>query len=246
MESTYLKYQAVIFTDVNDIAPSTDNLTYFLDQFRHIELFPDNFQEIDATGATFNRFGMRDSAGIWNVEFSSNRIDISKISTNVNIIKIGNKIDFLNEVKGIITSTLDKFPKKAYRLAFVTTRIFWELTPKEHSKVFSNLFIPFGTPDTFENRVEWGFRNVSRINKKIKELTESHNVITEINRLNGNLNIDSSVKDIERLEIRADINTFHRNSEYRFGREDMIDFFRQTIEWEQEIAKEVDDHIFKD
>jgi len=237
MERINLKYQAAIFVNAVDISPKPDTLTYFITEFADKELVPGTFQEIGPTGV-MERFNLKDSKGIWNIEFSSNRIDIIKTNANIGVTEMGNLAEFNSEVSKCIDIIFKRFHKKANRLAFVTTHIINELSQEEFSFIFNKLFNPIPTYRDNE-RNAWGSRMVSRINKEFNNRTELHNFLTEINRIKGNLNIDSNIKNVERLQIKLDINTFQDNTEYRFKIEDMKAYYNEVVNWEQALRDEL-------
>ena len=237
MEKIDIKFQAAIFVNATDIGPKPDTLSYFITEFAEKELVPGTFQEIGPTGV-LERFNLKDSKGTWNIEFSSSRIDIVKANPNIGVTNIGDLDAFKTEVFKIIDIIFSKYPRKANRLAFVTTHIDYNLDQEGFSKIFNNLFNPIPTYKENE-RSEWGSRMVSRINKKFGEHSELHNFITEINRVRGNLNINSTIKNVDRLQVKLDINTFQGNTDYRFEIEDMKTFYNEAILWEQNLRQEL-------
>jgi len=242
MEKINLKYQAAIFVNATDIGPKPDTLSYFITEFADKELIPGAFQEVGLTGVT-ERFNLKDSKGTWNIEFSSSRIDIIKANSNIGVIEMGSISNFKDEVFKIVETIFKKYPRKANRLAFVTTHIANKLSQDEFSTIFNNLFNPIPTYKNNE-RSEWGSRMVSRISKDFGNHTELHNFITEIRRIKGNLNIESITKNVERLQIKLDINTFQDNTDYRFEVDDIKTFFNEVVKWEQNLREELD-IIFK-
>ncbi len=238
MDKIDIKYQAALFVNATDIGPKPDTLSHFITEFADKELIPATFQEIGPTGV-MERFNLKDSKGIWNVEFSSSRIDIMKVNSNIAVTEMGNIHDFKDEVFKMIDIIFKKFPRKANRLAFVTTHIIYNLNQQGFSEIFNKLFNPIPTYKD-NDRSEWGARMASRIDKEFGGKNELHNFITEINRIKGNLNIESKIKNLDRLQVKLDINTFQDHSDYRFETEDMKAFYNGAINWEQNLRKELD------
>lgn len=237
MEKINLKYQAAIFLNAADISPKPDTLTYFITKFADKELIPGTFQEFGPTGI-MERFHLKDSKGIWSIEFSSNRIDIVKINANIGETLMGSLAEFNSEVSKCIDIIFEKFPKMANRLAFITTHIIHGINKEEFSSIFNKLFNPI--PTYRDNELnEWRSRMVSRIKKDFNKRAELHNFITEINRIKGNLTIDSKIKNIERLQIKLDINTFQENTDYRFNIEDIKAYYDEVVHWEQSLRDEI-------
>ncbi|CAD5246124.1 MULTISPECIES: hypothetical protein [unclassified Imperialibacter] len=238
MERFNLTYQASIFVNVSEITPKPDVLTYFIGAFADKELIPATFQEIGPAGI-LERFNLNDSKGIWSVGFSSNRIDIIKSNPNLGVTEIGSIEEFRDEVKKIAGIIFTKYPRNANRLAFVTTHIVNKLSQHEFTVIFNNLFKPMPTYKN-NDRTEWGSRMVSRINREFNSRIEVHNVITEINRIKGSLNIESSIRNIERLQIKLDINTFQDNTDFRFEQPDIEAFYDEVVKWEQSLRDELE------
>lgn len=242
MEIVNIKYQAAIFTNATDIVPKPDTLTYFIQKFSDKELIPGTFQEIGPGGVS-ERFNLKDTNGVWSIEFNSNRIDIIKVNSNIGVTELSSIDDFVKEVKNISEIILNKFSRKAHRLALVNTYIIMDLDNKDYSRVFTKLFNPIPTYKN-NDRSEWGSRMVSRIENTFGDKKELHNVITEINRLKGNLNIKSNTENVERIQAKLDINTYQGNSEPRFDFADMVSFFDQTAKWQNSLKEEINSIIF--
>ena len=58
--------------------------------------FPGTFQEIGPVGV-IDRFNLKDTKGVWSIEFSSNRIDIVKVNANIGVTEMGT----IEEFKGV-------------------------------------------------------------------------------------------------------------------------------------------------
>lgn len=237
MKKINLKYQAAIFVKAEDISPVPDTLTYFISELSDKQLIPGTFQEIGPSGP-LNRFFLKDSEGIWNLEFSSNRIDIIKTNVNIGVTNMGDVSDFQSDLNKFIDIIFEKFPRKANRIAFIVTHILYEIDQSEFSTIFTKNLNPV-TIYRDNEPLDWGTRMASRISKEFNERTEQHNVITEINRLKGNLNINSTVKNIDRLQIKLDINTFQGNNDFRFNVEDLKAYFTEALSWEDDLRNQL-------
>ena len=77
-----LKYQAAIFVDAIEIAPTPSNLTHFINSFSDYSLIPSTFQEV-VNNDIVSRFNLSSLDGMWSIEFGTNRIDIQKIPIGV-------------------------------------------------------------------------------------------------------------------------------------------------------------------
>lgn len=231
-----LKYQAVIFSSVEEITPSPDNLTYFINKFKDKELIPSTFQELSTSGLK-NRFNLKSSDNIWNIEFGGSRIDIIKTNNDLGKVEMGSLSLFINDVKNIINIIFDKFPHNANRVAFVTNYLLKAMEKDELNKIFTNISNPIETYQ-INPPITWNQRFVTRLKKSFSDKTELLNVISDINRVNVNLKINSKIELFDRIELKFDINTYQGNSEYRFMKDDMIGFYESILDLEKSIKEE--------
>jgi hypothetical protein len=233
-----LKYQIAIFGVFEDITPNSDTLKYLIETFADKELIPTTFQELNPIipDQIINRLSLKSSDDVWTIEFSSNRIDIIKSNTNFGVTKMNSVSEFVNDVKDIIKKINDKFPKKYNRLALVTRHLLKEMSIEEMSSIYHKTV---KTVETYQKSepVEWNNRVVARIPVLIKN-EETFNIISEINRIKGNLKINSKLQKIDRVELKFDINTFQAITEYRFDFEDLIIFLDNALKIEENLELE--------
>ena len=231
-----LKYQAVIFGSFEEITPTPSNLTYFINKFSEKELVPAMFQEVLPNGVK-NRFILKSPNDEWNIEFGSDRLDIKKVNRDVNVSEFGSKEEFLNDVLNIIAVVFERFPRKANRISFVSHYFCKPFDSDELKKILMKIS---NLPQTFRNYppVNWNTRYVSRIEKEINKNKELLNFIGEVNRIQGQLKINSKVEKFDRIELKFDINTFQGNQDYRFESDDFKSFYSEVNNWEEELLVE--------
>ena len=87
--------------------------------------------------------------------------------------------------------------------------------------------------------VEWKSRNVARINVDLPDNIEICNVITNVNRISGQLITNNELVDIDRIEIAFDINTFQGNKDTRFTADNIEPFFRKSLGIREEILEQL-------
>jgi len=232
-----LKYQAVIFASLEEITPSPDTLKYFIEEFKEKELVPSMFQEIAPDGVIKNRFILKSPNDEWNLEFHFDKLDIKKVNRDINVSPFGNKKDFIDDVLNILRIVFNKFPHKANRISFVSQYFLKKLKNEELNNILAKASI---LPTTFKKYppVNWNHRYVSRIEKEIGEKKELFNFIGEINRVQGNLKINSKIEEFDRIELKFDINTFQGNQDYRFNIDDFNNFYHNVFEWEENLLNE--------
>jgi hypothetical protein len=227
-----LKFQVVLFGSFEDISPKPETLKYLIDAFAEKELIPTTIQELGPNGI-FNRISLKSSDNVWNLQFMSNRIDIEKTNKNIGETKMESIDDFITEANDIIKRLDEKFHKKYNRLSLVTRNLLKEMNPDEIFSIFSKISKTIEFYD-LNKPVDWRNRIVSRIPLKISE-EETINVISDINRLKGSLKINSKIQEIDRVELKFDINTFQGNTEYRFSLEDIGIFLEEVTKIEKQL-----------
>lgn len=232
-----LKYQAVIFGAFDEITPTPDTLSYFIDKFRDKELIPSTFQEITPSGVVKNRFIFKSPNDEWNIEFGSDRLDIKKVNRDINVSDFGDKMLFISDIKNILQIIFKKFPRKANRISFVSQYFCKQFEKKELNNILQKVS---NLPETFKENppVNWNHRYVTRIEKKVNGKNELTNFIGEMNRVQGNLKIDSKIEKFDRIELKFDINTFQENQEYRFSLDDLNIFYSEVSNWEEKLLNE--------
>ncbi len=236
MKDIDLRYQTVLFGNFEDIGPKPDVLKYFIDKFSDKELIPTTFQELTPHGP-INRFSLITSDEVWSIGFSINRLDIQKTNKNVGVTEMGNLERFILDIKGIVKVIHDKFPRKFNRLSLVTRYLLKQMDGKEFSAIYHKLN---NSIDIYKKNeiANWKNRTVARIPFKIGEKEELFNVISEINRIKGTLNINSKVENIDRVELHFDLNTFQGNTDYRFNYDLYNSFLDVACNLESELKTE--------
>lgn len=225
-----------MFGSYEDIAPKPDTLKYLIDAFADKELIPTTVQELDVVNPVnpINRLSLKSTDEVWSVEFGANRIDIIKNNKDVGVVNMGELKQFLEDAKHIAGIIEKKFPKKHNRLALVTRYLMKQMTQVEISDIF---YKNVNTIDIFKKNepTEWNNRVVSRIQQKISENEDTINVIAELNRIKGNLKINSKNEAVDRVELRFDINTYQGSTDYRFEINDLINFIDEANKIENQL-----------
>ncbi len=86
---------------------------------------------------------------------------------------------------------------------------------------------------------QWTTRNVARVDVNLGVDTETLNVITDINRVQGELMKDTEPIPIDRIQIGFDINTYQGNTDLRFNADHVGLFLQKAIEQSQTIMDEI-------
>jgi len=234
-----LRFQLAMFGSYEDIAPKPDTLKYLIDAFAYKELIPTTVQELDLANplSPINRLSLKSADEVWSIDFGANRIDIQKNNKDVGVVKMGDFKQFLEEAKKIVEIIDNRFPKKHNRLAIVSRYLLKQMTKEEISDLF---YKNVNTIDIFKQSepIEWNNRVVARIQQKISENEEIINVIAELNRIKGNLIINSKNEIIDRVELRFDINTYQGTTDFRFELKDLFSFVDEAYNIESKLQKD--------
>jgi hypothetical protein len=86
---------------------------------------------------------------------------------------------------------------------------------------------------------EWNWRTVSRKPIDLDGLSENLNVITQVNRRQGEIKVGNEFIPFDRGMFSFDINTAGKNNDHRFDLRHIVSFYRQVVELHDLLSKEV-------
>jgi len=241
-----LKYQAVLFLNAADIQANSKNISILMNEFADKELIPNTFQELaniiplipQHALVPQNRFQLTSPNNEWVIRFGTMRIDFEKNPIDLKGSNLGELKDFCIEAKSAFERILNKYPRKGNRLAFVSRFLLDEFPEEKMQLIYSKLF---NAPKLYvDNKpVEWNWRTVSRLPKKIDGLTEDFNFITQINRTQAEFRDEKAVKTIDRIELNFDINSSPLNMDNRFGISEIGQFYDSVQKWHDDLVNEL-------
>ncbi len=238
-----LRYQASVFVQTHDIRPTPDTTTTLIDIFRDKELIPSTFHEISATSPKpETRLSLSSESGEWNVNFPSMRVNVTKRPTDLKGTNLGDVDAFCLEATRMLDKILERFKKKANRLALITEYLLNEMAESELENAYSKLFKPlkfYAEVSPFE----WNWRSASKKAFKSTILDEQLNIITSINRIKGQLGTATDSVSFDRLQLLLDINTNPDNREYRFETEHVDAFFGEIHKLHKSLLDEIGGHL---
>ena len=81
---------------------------------------------------------------------------------------------------------------------------------------------------------------VSKTDVELGDKTETLNVITDINRIQGTLTQGTERSSFDKIEIGFDINTHQHSTDLRFGADDVELFLNVAIQKSQDIMAEIE------
>lgn len=238
-----LKYQANIFVNAEDILPTPDVITSFLQVFRDKNLIPNTFQELGlASPQPQTRLRLSTPSDEWTIAFATKLIDIRKNPTDPKGSNLGELSDFCSDALDLLQKILNIFTKRANRLALMTNSILEEMPEDRLTSTYLKLFNP---PPFYKDNppFEWNWRNVSEIPFQIKDLSNNLNAITMINRVQGDMTLPSGVTVFDRLQLSFDINTSRKNTENRFDISHIDNYFRQVTKLHDSMCQQMLEYI---
>ncbi|MBE3095889.1 MAG: hypothetical protein IMZ44_02020 [Planctomycetes bacterium] len=236
-----VKYEASFFGRIEDIKPSPQTIPVLLDMFSDKGLLPTTLQEIRIPGPIL-RLRMMSPDGEWAIDFVTERIVFKKVITKPKGANMGTLEEFGKEVAEFSKRILQRFPMKGTRLALVTAGMMTEKTEESLQKVYDRLFHPVRF--YAENRpTEWRSRSVARFSLEVNGREELLNVLTDINRVQGEFSLPDGVTVFDGIEVGFDINTFHGNVETRFDAESVADFYPKALRLRTDLLLQVEDLV---
>jgi hypothetical protein len=209
------KYQASVFGNLADISPSPELISKLL------MLFKDN------------------QNNEWNLNFATHRLDIEKNATDPKGQNLGTAEEFAEQAHELFSRILTEFKKKGNRISLITSGLLKEMPEEKLADIYDRLFNPipfYGDTSPFE----WNTRSVARRTLEINGIQESINVITDINRVRGQLMQPNNILEFNRIEIGFDINTIQENQETRFSVDVIESFFSGANEIRNQILKDLE------
>lgn len=234
------KYQASIFGNLADISPSPELISKLLMLFKDKNLLPSTFQEISVhTPRSQTRLRLSSQNNEWNLNFATHRLDIEKNATDPKGQNIGTVEEFAEQAHEFFNRILTEFKKKGNRISLITSGLLKEMPEEKLADIYDRLFNPipfYGDNPPFE----WNTRSVARRTLEIKSIQESINVITDINRVRGQLMQPNNILEFNRIEIGFDINTIQENQETRFTVDAIESFFSDANEIRNQILKDLE------
>lgn len=242
-----IRYVVSAFLNAQDINAETTTIQRLLSLYTDKGFIPTIFQELNVLngqgiGQGINRIRLQSTDGQWLILFASNRVEISKNAIQ-SMEELGSTSDFLKEAIQIIERFCKDFDKKSSRIGFVTSYILQEMSKEKlysiHQKLFKSINLYLENPP-----FEWNWRNASHVNGDINGLSETFNVVTELNRLPLEMTDKNGIFiPMDRINLNFDINTVPQNENIRFGNEEIKAFGEFVLELNNKLLDEVINHI---
>ncbi|EHO14688.1 hypothetical protein [Myroides odoratimimus] len=241
MKKNNLELLASLFITDEKFEVTNEFISKMLVAFKVEGFLPNIFQEMSINDmSTVNRLSLISLDKNWEISFIANRINIeykNKDTTNYNISNFCEKsASYFDK----IMTTLDL---KGCRLSCFSNLLIHEIEPNKLDMIPSKLF---KKPNFFNdvNPFEWNWRSATRSDITISNISEKINVITNINRITGEIKNNSTSTYFDGISIAIDLNTLYENSENRFDNTSVHHFFNNIKETNPKIELNITDFIF--
>lgn len=233
-----LKYEAVIFVEASQLVPNSDYISKFAELFKDRGLVPNVFQEFVPPNPPASRLRLSSSDNKWSINFGLKRISIEKNLAGIFHKDLGEFSEFCNEVISIYKTIHKIFPRKATRLAGVSHYLLKELSEQKMEMIYDKFLCPFSVYN--DNRpFEWNSRSVCRLNEKWGKFKEDINLITQINRVQGQMDESGKISEIDRIQIIIDGNSLPQKNEERFDIKAIEDFYKHYPSVPDKVLKDI-------
>lgn len=237
------RYQFGFYAPDTHKEPDPEIIGRLLDAFKNKGFIPTTEQEFQivtdppARPTTRLQLQFTSPGQEWNLAFEPHRLLLKK--ENVPETEMGSARDFCKETEEVFRLLLDAIPFSGTRLSFASNGLLAEMSPQElvdaNKRILNS--IPFYARNCAH---QWTTRNVARVDVSLGEKTETLNVITDINRVQGTIPRDGEPVPFDRIQIAFDINTYQEKNEQRFGVEDVGLFLKIALEKSERILEEIE------
>ncbi|MDO8721745.1 MAG: hypothetical protein Q7J31_05900 [Syntrophales bacterium] len=219
------QYQAGVFISSPPLEPNSENIAKLMELYGSKGLIPTTVNEfqlqLTIQPAPVSPISPRPRMQVqmitpdraWTIAFESHRIMVTRANV------VGNEMptqeDFVATAANYLTAALDKFHYQGTRCVCAMRGLLPHLEEERIQEIRNCLF---RLPKYFSDKptVEWTTRFVARPTVTISDHEEVLNVILDMNRIKGELNLGGNVEPIDRFQVALDINTFQENMTPRF------------------------------
>ncbi|MBL7942296.1 MAG: hypothetical protein JNM00_06000 [Flavobacteriales bacterium] len=239
MQEFPIKYQASLFLDDAEIVPKARVQGELINLFIERDLISSITLEVKADGSTEPRLELSSQESDWKYQFLNQRFNITKTPRSLDPNAMGSLSEFLNRCREDFLKYLDFRKVAAYRLAINTEVVISQLT--EINDVYQRVFkaIPYYSVGEV---TEWTFRSVTRISMPILNMAEELNLITNLQRVTGRMNIGTEELNFNGLLRQFDLNTYQENTQQRFGVKETDFFFVNIENTYNELSRQIHEH----
>lgn len=241
-----LQYQFAFFSTDSHWEANVDNISFLLGALGPLGWIPTAAQELEI-GQPERPFRMRQQLkfastdGEWNLAFEPHRILLKREEVDDDA-EIGSVEEFGITVSKVFQSLISFRQCKGRRLGFVLKRILEDMMPERLAEVHERTIQPL--PFYCDNApTQWNCREVARLASSIGGLDEKLNVVTDISRVQGEIQTIEQSTPFDRIEIGLDVNTVPENRTARFGIDEIESFLKKVQDIRSRIFAEIEERL---
>lgn len=238
-----LLYQLSFFLDAQDITPSPKTVLALVDQLKEHNFISSTFNEIiPPVLHPQPRLRLITLDEEWNIPIGSKKVDVKKSPLDMKGDNLGELEDFCSKAKLFYSKIIEKYDKKAHRLALITSYML-EQMPEEKLVGIGNALLE--QPPFYDANppFEWDWRLASRANIEIVGQSEPANIIAALKRAKGDFQVKDQSVQFDRILFTLDINTAPENTESRFGFQQIDEFVSSARKLHGEILGQILDFV---
>jgi hypothetical protein len=204
-----LNYQVSLFGNYAEIAPNSENIRYFLDQFSEKGFIPNTQNEINISeNVNIPRLRLSKSDNSCHINLQSERIEFILANIDINVFDMPDFDVFIADCKDYIKKISQKYPNKHRRIGIMRNLFCPDQNEKFQNKFINN--IPF-----FDNNLlqEWMYNVSTRENIANGEVL---NITNTIRKIKLQITKNSRLTILDGILLNFDANTIDENKNYRF------------------------------
>lgn len=243
MKTIDLRYQVTIFGNFDDVTPTSENLKFFIDEFYDKNLIPNQFTEVsvelrnkETKNIESTRLRLSDMENRSDIRFLSDKLVITFLNSNIGVVKMITKEQFLKEINNILLSLDKKFSKTYKRIGFVTQYLTSGFENLKTINAFSKI------PTFFDTKpiVDWSNSLATRMKIEEKNLyDEIVNASYDLKMVSQIMKIENKIANFNGAILNIDINTIDENQNYRLKKEIIENILNKFLEIEDNVKNQI-------
>lgn len=238
MEKTInLNYQYTLFGEFSDIKPeNSDIIIKLMTIFNGENFMPASFQEFSMNmmpPKIDNRISLINNDGV-TINIGNTRVDLIVAYNEQGKYKEMEIKETTKRAVEMLNKLLKEFNKTCNRIALNTMQILSTDESKRIIQKYDSMqqLVKYYNDN---NAFEWNQRFVTK--KQCEPIQEEMNVITNVSKTKGELANNNNIILFDGIMLQFDINTLPNKLNYRFGQEEVKNFFESAISEKENIEK---------
>lgn len=228
--------QFVIFGDFRDIDAQPEKIINISTKLLEngISAIPGTFQQMNPSVGmkAFERIMYTNTKEKYNIQIGMDKIQVNKAIVDNKLYNFVTETElFLSKLKKIIKSLKDSEQglPPGYRVSLIIDI----LHDKEKLKPFNEIYNSFNNklPNyDADETFEWNTRAVKRNTVNVLGLPEVMNIVSEVSRVNGEVNVFGQTEQFDTIQAKIDINTIDENRNLRVTDEFISQFLTYSYD----------------